>query len=82
LIIIQVILSNYTKDIFKKNKKIKPEWLSINAPELNDVYRIFSLIQREVLNNRHFTSIKEVKLAINKWIRKFNSNEIAISLQN
>jgi transposase len=61
---------------------LKPEWLPINSPELNDVDRIFSLIQREVLNNRHFSSIEEVKSAIDKWMRKFNSNEIAISLQN
>ena len=43
---------------------------------------IFNLIQREVLNNRIFSSIKEVEAAIDKWIKKFNSNKIAISLQN
>jgi len=43
---------------------------------------IFNLIQREVLNNRAFNSLKEVEAAIDKWIKEFNSNKIVISLQN
>lgn len=75
-------LSTHVKDIFINNKKLKPEWLPANAPELNQVDRIFSLIQREVLNNRNFPCIEEVKSAIDRWVRKFNSSEIVISLQN
>jgi hypothetical protein len=53
------------------------------SPELNDIDKIiFNLIQREVLNNRAFNSLKEVEAAIDKWIKEFNSNKIAISLQN
>ena len=59
-------LSSNVKDLFKKNKRLKSEWLPINALELNDVNKMFSLIQKEVLNNRNFTFIKEAKLAIDK----------------
>ena len=75
-------LSNDAKRIFEEGK-IKPVWLPKNAPELNDVDKIvFSLIQREVLQNRTFNSLEEVESSIDRWIRKFNSNEIAISLQD
>jgi transposase len=74
--------SLFEKEIFKEGR-IKPVWLPKNAPELNDIDKIiFNLIRREVLNNRAFNSLKEVEVAIDKWIKEFNSNKIAISLQN
>ena len=60
------------KRIFEDGKKLKPVWLPKHSPELNAVDSVFSLIQKEVLSNRDFSSIEEVEKAINRWIRKFN----------
>lgn len=74
--------SSIAKQVFEGGE-VKPVWLPKNAPELNDVDKIvFSLIQREVLQNRAFSSLEEVESSIDMWIRKFNSGEIAISLQD
>lgn len=65
--------SKKAKEIFEDGKRLKPQWLPTHAPELNAVDGIFSRIQREVLNNRHFATIEEVEEAIDGWIRKFNA---------
>lgn len=83
-----LILDNHPSHRSKKarqmfeNGDLKPVWLPKHSPELNAVDRILSLIRREVLNNRDFRSIEEVENAIDRWIRKFNRNEIAIMLQD
>lgn len=59
--------------MFEDEKGLKPAWLPTHSPELNAVDGVFSLIQREVLNNRDFTSIEEVEYAIDRWIGKFNA---------
>jgi len=74
--------SKKAKEIFEDGKKLKPVWLPTHSPELNAVDVVFSLIQREVLNNRHFESIEGVEVAIDRWIRRFNANKIAIMLQH
>lgn len=53
-------------------KKIKFAFLPTNAPKLNQMDAQFSLIQREVLSNQSFRSIREVEASIDKWIRTFN----------
>lgn len=74
--------SKGAKEIFGKGK-IKPVWLPKHAPELNDVDKIvFSLLQREVLQNRNFASLEEIETSVDRWIKRFNSHEIAPRLQN
>ncbi len=70
-------------EVFAKGK-IKPVWLPKHAPELNDVDKIiFSLLQREVIQNRKFRSLDEMERCIDRWIRGFNSSHrINPSLQN
>ena len=65
--------SKKAKEIFENGGGLKPVWLPTHSPELNAVDAVFSLIQREVLNNRDFASIEEVESAIDRWIRKFNA---------
>jgi transposase len=86
---IYLILDNHpthksedAKRVFKEGR-IKPVWLPKHAPELNDVDKIvFSLIQREVLQNRNFASLDEVKSSIDRWLKEFSSREITSCLQN
>ena len=66
--------SKIVQEKLKQTKKIKLEFLPANSPELNRVEDVFSLIQKEVLNNRCFNSIAEVKQAIDRWIIKFRRN--------
>jgi transposase len=74
--------SEGAKEIFRKGK-IKPVWLPKHAPELNDVDKIvFSLLQREVLQNRNFSSLEELESSVDRWIKRFNSHRIASCLQN
>lgn len=86
---VYIILDNHpthyskkARGIFEDGKKLKLVWLPTHSPELNAVDVVFSLIQREVLNNRYFESIEEVEAAIDRWIRRFNANKIAIMLQH
>lgn len=70
------------KEIFGKGK-IKPVWLPKHAPELNDVDKIvFSLLQREVLQNRNFASLEEIESSVDRWIKRFNSHGTTPCLQN
>ncbi|MFN4133219.1 MAG: IS630 family transposase [Candidatus Hadarchaeales archaeon] len=86
---IYLILDNHpthksedAKQVFGRGK-IKPVWLPKHAPELNDVDKIvFSLLQREVLQNRNFASLNEVKSSIDRWMKEFSSREIISCLQN
>jgi transposase len=74
--------SEGAKGVFKEGK-IKPVWLPKHAPELNGVDKIvFSLLQREVLQNRNFTSLEEVESSVDEWIKQFNSCKMISSLQN
>lgn len=65
--------STKAKQMFEDGRGLKPVWLPKHSPELNAVDGVFSLIRREVLNNRDFASIEEVEDAIDKWIGKFNA---------
>ncbi|MGC8816851.1 MAG: IS630 family transposase [Candidatus Hadarchaeum sp.] len=66
--------------------KIVKEYLSENggavelvflpkgAPELNEIENKFSLLQKEVLNNSNFRSMKQLKMTVVKWISAYNRN--------
>jgi len=70
------------RDREKLPNNIKLVFLPTYAPELNRVEDINSLVQKEVLNNRKFNSIKEIKRMLDKWIRNFNKKQYyRISLQ-
>lgn len=47
-------------------------FLPKHSPKDNRVEDVFSLIQKEVLDNRKFSGTEEVKRAVQKWIRNYN----------
>lgn len=79
-----VILDNATihpnpeidADMKKVPKNVRLVFLPKHSPKDNRVEDVFSLIQKEVLNNREFSGTDEVLLSVRKWIR--NSNRKAL----
>ena len=51
---------------------MKLVFLPKHSPKDNRVEDVFCLIQREVLDNRKFSGILEVKAAVQKWISNYN----------
>lgn len=54
--------------------KIELVFLPNNAPELNEIENKFSMLQKEVLNNSNFRSMKQLKRAVVRWISAHNRN--------
>lgn len=75
-----VILDNATihpdpridADVKKVPENVRLVFLPKHSPKDNRVEDVFSLIQKEVLDNRKFSGTDEVKAAVQKWIRNFN----------
>ncbi|MEA1904259.1 MAG: IS630 family transposase, partial [Candidatus Hadarchaeota archaeon] len=59
-------------DVKNVPENVRLVFLPKNSPKDNRVEDMFSLIQKEVLNNRKFSGTSEVKAAVQKWIRNFN----------
>jgi transposase len=64
------------KDMERVPPNIKLVFLPTYAPELNRVEDINSLVQKEVLDNRKFESVDELKKALDGWVRNFNRKPI------
>jgi transposase len=82
--IIYIILDNAS---IHPNPKIKSDmerlpgnvrlvFLPKHSPKDNRTEDVHSLIQKEVLDNRRFSNIKEVILAVKKWIRNYNRKSL------
>lgn len=70
---IYMILDNHRSHWLGRNyKKIKFVFLPTHAPKLNQMDAQFSVMQREVLHNSSFGSVREVEDSIDKWVRAFN----------
>lgn len=63
---------NMDADVKKVPENVKLVFLPKHSPKDNRVEDVFSLIQKEVLDNRKFSGTHEVKEAVQKWIRNFN----------
>ena len=60
-------VSKRSKEELNKIKKLKLVYLPFNSPKLNRIEEEFSLLQKEVINNRKFECCKEIILAIRRW---------------
>ena len=56
-------------------ENVRLVFLPKHSPKDNRVEDVFSLIQRDVLDNRKFSGILEVKAAVQKWIRNYNRRD-------
>lgn len=54
------------------NKGIELVYLPKGASELNEIENKFSLLQRDVLNNSNFRSLRELELAVRRWLSAYN----------
>jgi transposase len=63
---------NQDNDMEKIPEKVKLVFLPKYSPKDNRVEDVFSLIQKEVLDNRKFSGTNEVKASVQRWIRNFN----------
>lgn len=59
-------------DMKKVPENVRLVFLPKHSPKDNRVEDVFSLIQKEVLDNRKFSGTDEVKAAVQKWVRNFN----------
>lgn len=60
------------QEYLDKNGRVELVFLPKGAPELNEIENKFSLLQREVLNNSNFRSMKELEHAVRRWISAYN----------
>jgi len=63
---------NVDADMKRVPKNARLVFLPKHSPKDNRVEDVFSLIQKEVLDNRKFSGTPEVIAAVRKWIRNFN----------
>lgn len=63
-------------DMKKIPENVRHVFLPKHSPKDNRVEDVFSLIQKEVLDNRKFSGTDEVKAAVQKWIRNFNKKAV------
>ena len=63
-----------TRDEDMKNvpENVELVFLPKHSPKDNRMEDVFSLIQKEVLDNRKFSGTDEVIASVRKWIRDFN----------
>lgn len=59
-------------DMRRVPENVQLVFLPKNSPKDNRVEDVFSLIQKEVLDNRKFSGAPEVKMAVQKWIGNRN----------
>jgi transposase len=64
--------SHIDADMKKVPENMRLVFLPKHSPKDNRVEDVFSLVQKEVLDNRKFSGTPEVIVAVRKWIRNFN----------
>jgi len=82
--VLYVILDNATihpnpeidADMEKIPENVRLVFLPKHSPKDNRMEDVFSLIQKEVLDNRKFSGTPEVIAAVQKWIRSFGGRAL------
>lgn len=68
------------KHLSENGGMVELVFLPTNAPELNEIENKFSLLQREVLNNSNFRSMKQLKRTVSRWISAYNRKRMGQAL--
>jgi transposase len=70
--------SRYARKKLSSIRNLEFVFLPVNAPHLNKMDRKFKDLQKDVIDNSNYNSIRQMKLAITRWIKNFNNGTILV----